>query len=835
MTNRFSSTIRNYLPQYLNIKNPDADTQLFLPALYDAVDYTSQTLVESAEEASRQLFIATASGRYLINLGASEGFVVPVDAGVDIDAFRDIVPAVVSTPKQVTDTIVNLIGIFYDKTRIRPFIVAEVPEPYSFTNGDTLLITTDAGTVSVGIFDNLLDDINNVSAAELAGLINASQSSVTADVFTSRETGEQSVRLIAGSYGVSAFIHITGGTAQNIIKFEKTDNTDLQAGTTWEIIKEATYTDVTKIRWDGTGITPKLFNVQAGDFVTIRDFVDDYESFNGTFEVLEVGYDTIGSSNYDYFVISNIQYQNTTGTLVQPNANSIVFTSQDKKRLFDSFEYGLVSENTSGEVSVFVPAVPLIVRRRLKSGTFLHGLETPILDFTRNSITVDTSLAEAVPNAVNSFVLSGEYLRVDLKTLPYRTNSRLSSGNTATYSVVATNQNQSVLPFVAPTQFLGSNSGIFADVLSNELIIKFDKPHGYRKGWGITIAGGIPDGNITSAMINKEHSVSCVVDAYTVKVALDYEKTKFDGVTVGGFQLKWADDFSEGYDFILEFSDPADIVTGKIIPGLTFTMNYLLSTFDPQYDILMRKLQNIKMTVQSIQGTSVFCYAGIGANFQEVIVASDGYLDRSAVLHDASTVYYLDKASDFNQKKVFSDLKATWLDFTESTNTNYVGSYIYDTTGQYTSSIVGSILTDLSDEVLTGSNVASILVNSVSGFPTSGYLYLNYGTDLAEGPIRYFSIIDSSSPGLSQFIVDPAYVFQNTHPPGSQVQIVRSRSIYNVRDLGEDYPAYITGTAATRDFFFDLVRSIVAVGVFLREDIAFPELRYSDSAIEPYL
>lgn len=835
MTNKYSTTIRDYLPQYLNIRNPDEDTKLFLPSLYEAIDVTNQSIMDSAEEASKQLFIATASGRYLINLGASEGFVVPVDAGVDIDAFRDIVPAVVSTPKQVTDTIVNLIGIFYDKTRIRPFITAELPEPYSFTDGDTILITTDAATVSVGIFDSLLDDINNVSAAELAGLINAAQSAVTADVFVSRETGENYIRLIAGSYGVSAFIHVTGGTAQNIVKFESTVDADLQAGTTWEILKDANYTDVTKLRWNGVGITPKVFNVEAGDFVTMRDFTDDYVSFNGTFKVLEVGYDTIGSVDYGYFVISNIQYQNTIGTLIQPNANSIVFTSQNKKRLFDNFEYGLVSENTAGEVSVFVPAVPLIVRRRLKSGAFLHGFETPVLDFTRSSITVDTTLVEAVPNSVNSFILQNEYLLPSFEILPYRTNSRLSSPGTATYSTVSTNENQSVLPFTVPTQFAGTASGIFADVLSKELIFRFSVPHGYIKGWGITVSGGLADGNITAGMINKEHSVTRVIDSYTLAVALDNGKTKFDGVTVGGFQLIWVEDDSGGYDFILEFTDPADIVNGKIVPGLTFTINYQLSTFPPEYDILMRELQNIKLTVTEIQGTAVFCYSGIGKNFQEVVVSSDCYLDRSAVLSDASTVYYLDKTSTFNQRKVMSDLKAIWLEFTESTNPNYVGSYIYDTTGTYTTSIVGSVITNLSDEILTGSNLSNILVDGVDNFPTDGYLYLNYGTDLAEGPIRYFSIISSSSPGLSQFIINPAYVFQNTHPPGSQVQIVRSRGIYDVRDLGEDYPAYITGTAATRDFFFDLVRSIVAVGVFLREDIAFPELRYSDPAIEPYL
>src|SRR5690606_5924348 len=157
------------------------------------------------------------------------------------------------------------------------------------------------------------------------------------------------------------------GTAQNVIQFPKLIETTQYAGITWDVTKEATYTDVTRFTWNGVGTNPRLYNARPGDFVTIRGLVDGAEELsklNGSYELIDVG--------YDYFVIRNDKFPYTTATVIQPEDNTLFFTSSDKNTLYDLEEYAILSETEEATTTITVPAIPPLARRFLSGSAHLQ-------------------------------------------------------------------------------------------------------------------------------------------------------------------------------------------------------------------------------------------------------------------------------------------------------------------------------------------------------------------------------------------------------------------------------------------------------------------------------
>lgn len=829
---KYILSVRDYVPQFLNLK-AIGDSKFFLNALYTAVDEQVDNLLTISEGASKQLFISTASGRYLINLGNQEGFSAPTDAGLDSDSFRQIVPAVVSSPKQVMDTIVKIMSIFYDKTRINPYIISTMAEPYSFLNGDNIIISTDTGDLNIAILSTAVSDINNVAAAEIAGIINSSQSKVQADVYVAKDTGLSYLRLVSSAYGTGAFIQITGGTAQNIIQFPDVPDTNQVAGMGWDLFKDQSWTDVLKFRWNGTGSSPNLYNLEIGDFVSIREMSGAYEVLNGTFQIIDVGYENVSLQDRDYFIVRNFQYQNTTGSITQPNDNSIFFTKNKKRRIFDAAEYAVVSETGPRSISVFVPAVPQVLRKTLRASGHAHGSVADVIDFERGFIQITTTRLDAVPTPANSFFLINGHMRPDASLPYYKTVSRVNLPDPVFN--ISSDPEFSIMPYTVPTVISSDLSkGIQASVFSRNVEITFDYPHGLRPHWGFTVSNATGAANFTSGILNQELQVIKVLDNYRVLATPDNSQVKFTGIPFSGFQLFQNNTFEDGYDFFLTFASPAAIVSAGLEIGMSFTLDYTGSTINPTFDGLALQLSLLKFQVISISGNNVNCYVGLGFSTTINTIATAGAGLRSGNVGGVGAEYFFDKTSDYNKYQVMDLLSACFIEFTESSNPRFVGPYVYDPTGVQTTVTVGSPVTTVSQEIFKGSNLTNIIVDSVSDFPQSGYVFLEYGTDRAEGPVRYFSVISGDGLNPSQIILDPAYVFKFNHDTNCQIQNVVSLEKFTPQDDGYDYPLYITGVVQARNFFFSLLRQIVAAGIFISEEIDYPDLRYRDPSLQPF-
>lgn len=839
----FVISVRALIPSFMNLRSTQ-DKQYFLSALFESIDEQVQGLLVTAEDASQQLFLSTASGQYLLNLGSSSGFTVPQNSGVDSSSFKEIVPAVVSSPLQIVNTMVDLMSLFYDKTRISPYMWNTAPAPYALSDGDSLQIETESGTVGVSFLASQVSDINNVSASDIVGIINSSQSLIQASVYVARDTNQSYVQIISNAYGTGAYIQVIGGTAQNTLKFPTIAPTQQTAGTTWILSKSQIWTDVVRFRWNGVGTPPALYSINIGDFVTIKDMVSPYNSFNGSFKILNVGSELISGINYDFFEISNFQYQNTSGTFVTPNANSMVFTLDKKIRIFDAPEYAVISELDPKSISVYVPAVPTVLRKDLFAASHLHGWQGPVVSLTRNSITIDTTKIDVQPVATNSIVLASDTMRFDATLPSYKTIASSGNGN-VTY-ILSADPQYNILPWTVPTIIstdIGTN--LYAEVFSDTIVAKFDYPHGLRPGWAFNISGATGSGNFTSALLNKEQLIERVIDQYTVSFRVKDPSSrgyvKFEGIPFNDFDLYQNSvfslyqnsDFNQGYDFFLLFNSINDLTNSGLKVGSIFAIDLANSTAVTGEDYFLWTLSKFKMKVVSIVGTQCNVYAGLGSAPQQKLIASPAAGIASGGVGGANAEYYFNQASAHNAKQL-KNLNAIFTEYTPSINAAYVGSYIFDPDGIKNTFTVGTPVTSLQQQIEEGSNVTNILVQSVEGFPADGYVVLEYGTNVQEGPIRYFSVVPGSQTVPSQVILDPSYVFKFPHSTLSQLQIVTSLSRFTPASDGSDYPVYLTGTTDARNFFFTLLESITAAGVFIDRQVQYPDIRYADPAINPY-
>jgi hypothetical protein len=815
------SNLYKYLPQRLRL--PD-DTMV--NSITRAVDDADERVMELIQACIGQLFLTTASGKFLVQLGEQEGFVMPPNSGLDLRAYRVLVPLMVAAPKQVRSTINDVIEAFYGSERTRPSITAAITAPYNLNDGEDLIVTTDQGTINVTFLSDKIADIHNVGAPELAAIINSVQNLVYADTVTDRSTALQSLRLSSYTVGAGGSIRITGGTLQNILKFPRLVDTQQQVGTTWLISKEQAYTDVMRFDWDGVGFNPRLYLIKKGDFVTIRN---PGTTLHGSFEIIDCG--------YDYFVVRNPLFVGTAYTLVQVAANDVVFTSRDKVTIYDNSEYGMTSETLVNVASVTVPAIPPLTRRFLSGSAHLHGGEYLVQSFSRNAIKLSLPIGGDAPVGDNSFVIKNDTLQYDFCDKRFKTTNSDGAAS-PTYFVVSDNTNYASFPYTVPT--LISPDAIHAEVGATELSIAFPFAHGLKRGWEFILGNAAGIANISAGMLNRAHVVADASLPNRIVVTLKDVNgipVIFEGVGFGPFDIRRLDTIlSDGSDFCLEFADNAAVIASGLEVGMTFKVDPASgSDLEAFYaDAIKHRI----LSVASIDGNKVNIVSGLGAgNPYAIIDGAMGY--RSATFGGTSATYMLDQSSPWNQKNIMSGLKVCPTALTPCKNTNYKGSFLFDPLGTKTLHTLSRFVAKSSTPILRGSNLGIIFVDSVDNvfgvepFPTSGQLILDYGTDGVEGPINYIATI-SSTTGASQILIDPSYRFIKSHAVSASVQFVHANTPYAPGLTGEDFPAYVTGTSQSRKTLFTLIEDLIAAGVFLEANVLLPSLRYADTSIPPF-
>lgn len=116
----------------------------------------------------------------------------------------------------------------------------------------------------------------------------------------------------------------------------------------------------------------------------------------------------------------------------------------------------------------------------------------------------------------------------------------------------------------------------------------------------------------------------------------------------------------------------------------------------------------------------------------------------------------------------------------------------------------------------------NLTVDDTSDIPNEpGFLIFGFGRNNQESPVPYISI-----PNTNTILMDPSYVFQENHAPGTVINYISAREAYSPNEDGSDLAIYLTSPADARLAVQRLLETLKAAGVVIRFVILLPEYRY---------
>lgn len=340
-----------YLRRLLNpsIRGPKTD------AVLEAIATGTAHLANNVEAVNDQLFIVTASEKYLDDLLAGRNLTRPTEIGLTDDVFREL-GVEVTNRKQIRDAIHSIIKIMYGYEYIQAFSDSTFSEPFALSNGDNLSFSFD-GQETINLTFSSVDfaNISQATAQEVADAITKgikNQGKVGSAVVKDEGLGKQ-VTIVSNTMGSSSSVVVLGGKAQNILKFQTIRNTSALATTQWTFSSSGGNVRMT---WTG-GPNPSLGRVRRGDYVNV--FGTGFDSKNqGTFTITNVYGGGVGSA---YVEFKNPIFKIETAT--QGTDDGVVFFFPKIRKVDSNIMYASVFQTTQRILQIFLPATTKVVRR----------------------------------------------------------------------------------------------------------------------------------------------------------------------------------------------------------------------------------------------------------------------------------------------------------------------------------------------------------------------------------------------------------------------------------------------------------------------------------------
>ena len=340
------------LRKYLNreIRGPNTD------AVLESLAGGSHHLICNVEAVNDQLYITTASGRFLDERLAGYDVTRPDNVGLDDDTFREIGIEVVNR-KQVRDLIHNILEIMYGPEFTRAFVNSQEFEPYALEDGDNLIVQMDDGETYEVVFSaSQFSNINAATAQEVADAITrAARRLGTTGAAIGRDDGDGGfVQFFSETKGPSSTVRILGGSAQNILRFPQIRPTTGEATTEWTL--EIQPSGAMRATWTG-GPNPFVGRVRKNDYVNIFGTAFNVEN-RGTFTISAVQGGVIGNAYVEFDIVNGSNQTTPQGT-----EDGILFYNPKRATVNSKVTYASAYQTESRLLEVFMPATTRVVRR----------------------------------------------------------------------------------------------------------------------------------------------------------------------------------------------------------------------------------------------------------------------------------------------------------------------------------------------------------------------------------------------------------------------------------------------------------------------------------------
>ena len=349
------------LRKYLNPSIRGSNTDDVLEALASGPVH----LIDTVEAVNDQLYIVSASERYLDARMADSEVTRPDNVGLSDEVFREIGIEVVNR-KQVRDLIGSILEIMYGNEFSRATSSSNELGPYALEDGDTLIIQyDDEEQLEVTFLDSQFTSIGAATAQEVADAITKSIRKLgRRGLALSKDDGAGGyVMLMSETTGPSSSIKVLGGKAQNKLKYDIIRPTSGASTTQWTLTQVAGG----KIRatWSG-GPDPSIGRIVVNDYTTI---------YGTAFNSLNRGTYTIDTVNGGLVNEAYIEYENPNGIaeiVVQGTDEAFLFFNSSRATLSTKQAFAACYQTESRLLEILMPATTKVVRRERQGAAHLH-------------------------------------------------------------------------------------------------------------------------------------------------------------------------------------------------------------------------------------------------------------------------------------------------------------------------------------------------------------------------------------------------------------------------------------------------------------------------------
>lgn len=351
--------LRSYLNPYL--KGPNVDAVLTALASSNA-----SYLINNVAAVNDQLYIATASGRYLDERLAQYGISRPPAVGLSDEVFSQI-GIQVKNRKQVRDLINNLLDAIFGDEFVRASDSSSLFEPYNLQDGDTLIIEFDGNhTANIQFNTAEFQNIAAAKAQEVADAITKSlrNAGQTGTAIAKNDGNGFFVEILSDTIGASSSVTILGGSAQNKLVFPSVVPAGGNMSTQWTLSLQPG--GLVRFTWTG-GANPQLGKVSIGNYVNVFGGGFSASANEGSYTIVHV---VGGALNVAYFEVLNPL--GSPGIITQGTDDAVLFYSPDRKTLNSRLSYAAVYQTQAKLLQIFIPAATKVVRRSRIGSAHLH-------------------------------------------------------------------------------------------------------------------------------------------------------------------------------------------------------------------------------------------------------------------------------------------------------------------------------------------------------------------------------------------------------------------------------------------------------------------------------
>lgn len=333
-------------------------------AIIKALGWSAQLDANYALFGLSQLFLDSASERWLTKRAAEIGLARSAVSGISDEAFRYLAVSF-WWGKLIQPGLLSMLDAVWGPDLIRATAETEGVEPFAIFGGEQLavranrtvrLLTIPVGSIAVP---------GAATAVELAAALSSSADTVALPAYFDvvRSAGGTKVRAVSSGIGLESKLSFLGGSAQAVLRFP-TRIAAFAGGTqpTWTIapISLDATTELTCV--DPTG--EDLSGVEVGDYVIISGS-EFLPANRGTFAVTAVSVTVSGGSRTQKIALANPDgAAQVVAQLSEPSL--LIF----RPVVIGQPAYGPVLTQADGNLSIVLPTTSLVVRRDLLSAGY---------------------------------------------------------------------------------------------------------------------------------------------------------------------------------------------------------------------------------------------------------------------------------------------------------------------------------------------------------------------------------------------------------------------------------------------------------------------------------